>query len=83
MRWFSKLDLRACYHQIRLAEGEEFKTTFQTHSWTWHYEFKVLSFGLAGGPATFNSALTTTLKPVDRKCVLLFFDDILVFSKTL
>ena len=39
-----------------------------------HYEFLVVSFGLAGAPATFNGALTTTLKPVDRKCVLLFFD---------
>nr|XP_020152320.1 uncharacterized protein LOC109737602 [Aegilops tauschii subsp. strangulata] len=79
-RWFSKLDLRAGYHQIRLAKGEEFKTTFQTHFG--HYEFKVLSFGLAGGPATFIDAMTETLHPVLRHCVLLFFDDILVFSKT-
>uniref|UniRef100_A0A8R7TUN7 Reverse transcriptase domain-containing protein n=1 Tax=Triticum urartu TaxID=4572 RepID=A0A8R7TUN7_TRIUA len=79
-KWFSKLDLRAGYHQIRLAEGEEFKTAFQTHSG--HYEFKVLSFGLAGGPATFISVLTDTLQPLLRHCVLLFFDDILVFGRT-
>lgn len=79
--WSSKLDLRAGYHQIRLAEGEEYKTAFQTHSG--HYEFKVVSFGLAGGPATFNGAMHTTLHPLLRHCVLLFFDDILVFSKTL
>uniref|UniRef100_A0A8R7VA35 Reverse transcriptase domain-containing protein n=1 Tax=Triticum urartu TaxID=4572 RepID=A0A8R7VA35_TRIUA len=78
--WFSKLDLRAGYHQIRLAEGEEFKTAFQTHSD--HYEFKVLSFGLAGGPGTFNGAITETMHPLLRHYVLLFFDDILVFSKT-
>lgn len=78
--WFSKLDLRAGYHQIRLAEGEEYKTAFQTHSG--HYEFKVMSYGLAGGPATFNGAMTDTLKLVNRVCVLVFFDDILVFSKT-
>ncbi|XP_048570454.1 uncharacterized protein LOC125551359 [Triticum urartu] len=79
--WFSKLDLRAGYHQIRLAPGEEYKTAFQTHQG--HFEFRVVSFGLAGAPATFIGAVTTTLKPVNRVCVLSFFDDILVFSATL
>lgn len=80
-QWFSKLDLRTGYHQIRLAEGEEFKTAFQTHFG--HFEFKVMGAGLAGGPGTFNGAMNTTLHPLLRKCVLVFFDDILVFSKTL
>nr|XP_040252089.1 uncharacterized protein LOC109754163 [Aegilops tauschii subsp. strangulata] len=53
--WFSKLDLRAGYHQICLAEGEEFKTAFQTHSG--QYKFKVLSFGLAGGSKTWKDHL--------------------------
>jgi hypothetical protein len=79
--WFSKLDLRAGYHQIRLAPGEEYKTAFSTHQG--HFEFKVLSFGLAGAPPTFIEGLTTTLKPVIRVCVLCFFDDILIFSATL
>lgn len=80
-RWFSKLNLRAGYHQIRMADGEEFKTVFQTHFG--HFEFKVMSYGLAGGPSTFNEAMSDTLQPLLRVCVLVFFDDILIFSKTL
>ena len=79
--WFSKLDLRAGYHQIRLAPGEEFKTAFQTHSD--HYEFTVVAMGLTGAPNTFQGAMNTDLAPVLRgedPCVVCFFDDILVFS---
>lgn len=68
------------YHQIRLKPGEEAKTAFQTH--TGHYEFRVMAFGLSGAPATFFKAMNLTLGPLLRKCVLVFFVDILIFSHT-
>jgi hypothetical protein len=79
--WFSKLDLRARYHQICLASGEEYKTAFQTHSGL--YDFKVMAFGLCWAPNTFQCVVNNTLDPLLRKCVLVFFDDILVYSRTL
>lgn len=50
-QWFSSLDLRAGFNQIRLAPGEEHKTAFQTH-WE-QFEFTFMSFGLTGAPNTF------------------------------
>ena len=80
-RWFSCLDLWAGFNQIRLAPGEEHKTAFQTH-WG-QFEFTVMAFGLTGAPNTFQGAMNTTLYPLLRKCALVFFDDILVYSRTL
>jgi hypothetical protein len=77
-KWFSKLDLRAGYHQIRLAQGEEFKTAFQTHND--HYEFRVMAFGMISAPAMFQQAMNASLALVLQKFVLIFFDDILVYS---
>lgn len=77
-KWFSCLDLRSGFNQIQLAPGEEHKTAFQTH-WG-QFEYTVMSFGLTGAPNTFQGAMNSTLLPVLRKCALVFFDDILVYS---
>jgi hypothetical protein len=78
---FSSLDLNSGYHQIRLKVGEAYKIAFQTHFGL--FEFNVMAFGLCGAPGTFQGAMNATLAPLLRKCVLVFFDDILVYSATL
>jgi hypothetical protein len=57
-----------------------FKTAFQTHND--HYEFMVMSFGLTGTPHSFQKAMNPTLAPLLRQCVLVFFDDILVYRQS-
>jgi hypothetical protein len=78
--WFTCIDMRAGFHQVRLKPGEEYKTAFQTHCG--HYEFRVMAFGLTGAPGTFQEAVNSTLSPCLRKFVLVFFDDILIYSAT-
>ncbi|GBG81445.1 hypothetical protein CBR_g32122 [Chara braunii] len=80
-KFFSKLDLKSGYHQLEIRQEDRYKTAFKTRYG--HYKWLVMSFGLTNAPATFQTAMTTEFRHMLDRFVLIYLDDILVYSRSL
>ena len=80
-KYFTKLDLKGAYNLVRIAEGDEWKTAFRTRYG--HFEYLVMPFGLTNAPATFQAFLNDVLRESLDTFVVIYLDDILIYSDTL
>ena len=80
-KYFTKLDLRGAYNLIRIREGDEWKTAFNTRDG--HFEYLVMPFGLCNAPAVFQEFVNDIFRDLLYTCVVVYLDDILIFSTNL
>ena len=80
IEYFSKIDLQSGYHQLKIKRNDVLKTTFRIRYG--HYEFLVLPFGLTNTSAAFMKMMNSVFKPYMDRFVIVFIDDILIYSKS-